>query len=355
MVVLVSQEDVLRVLRRVVDPELRVDVVSLGMIKDLRVEDGRVSFTFELTTPACPLREDLVRAVREAVESIPGVNGVDVRVSARVRQWAPPGKAPIPGVRNVFAIASGKGGVGKTTVAVNLAMALARMGAGVGILDADIYGPTVPRMVRVVRRPETRPDNKIVPAETELGVKVMSFGFMVPEDAPVIWRGPLVGKAVTEMLGSVVWGELDYLVVDLPPGTGDAALSLAQTIPLTGVVIVTTPQDAALKIAVKALNMFRSLKVEVLGVVENMSYFVCPNCGERVDIFGHGGARAACERLGVDFLGEVPLIPEIRKYGDFGRPIVMAEPDSHASRAFMEIASRIAGKISVLTMRKGEG
>ncbi len=344
----------MRVLRQVIDPELKVDVVSLGMIKDLRVEDGRVSFTFELTTPACPLREDFVRSVKEAVESIPGVNGVDVKVSAKVRQWAPPGKAPIPGVRNVFAVASGKGGVGKTTIAVNLAMALAKMGARVGILDADIYGPTVPRMVKTVSSPETREGNKLVPAEAELGVKVMSFGFMVPEDAPVIWRGPLVGKAVTEMLGSVLWGELDYLVVDLPPGTGDAALSLAQTIPLTGVVIVTTPQDAALNIAIKALNMFRSLKVEVLGVVENMSYFLCPNCGERVDVFGHGGAREACKRIGVEFLGEIPLIPEIRKYGDMGRPIVVAEPESPASRAFMEIGSRIAGKISVLTMRGGE-
>jgi len=352
---LVSEREVLQALRGVVDPELGVDVVSLGMIKEVRVDEvGNVSFTLELTTPACPLREELTKMAREAVSKIPGVKGVNIKVSAKVKSSIPSKGTSMPGVKNVFAVASGKGGVGKSTVAVNIALALAGMGASVGLLDADIYGPTIPKMLEVLRSPRPAGEDKIVPAESHLGVKVMSLGLLVPEEAPVIWRGPLVSKAVSQMLSDVEWGELDYLVVDLPPGTGDASLTLAQTIPLTGVVIVTTPQDAALRIAVKALNMFRKLNVKIIGIVENMSYFVCPNCGKRTDIFGHGGAAEACQRLEVTFLGEIPLTPEIRVHGDSGKPVVLAEPNSPAAKAFKEIASKIAGRISVLAARKDE-
>lgn len=349
---MVSERDVLEALRGVVDPELGRDLVSLGMIKDLRVsEDGLVSFTLELTTPACPMRRELEKMAREAVERVPGVKEVRVKVSAKV--MAAPAPKSIPGIKNAVAVASGKGGVGKSTVAVNLALALASTRASVGLLDADVYGPTIPKMLDVIRPPMPA-GGGLEPGLSYMGVKVMSFGLLVSEETPIIWRGPLVGKAVEEMITQVNWGELDYLIVDLPPGTGDAPLSLAQAIPITGVVIVTTPQDAALRIAVKALNMFRKMKVEVIGIVENMSYFICPYCGSRTDVFGHGGAALACKELGVPFLGEIPLAPEIREHGDTGRPIVMSDPDSPASKAFIEFAEKVAGRLSVIARKMQE-
>ncbi|MEM3066800.1 MAG: Mrp/NBP35 family ATP-binding protein, partial [Nitrososphaerota archaeon] len=288
-----TKEEVVQTLKNVVDPELGIDVVSLGMVKGVSVEGDAVEVTLELTTPACPFRAQLKEHVEKALKTLPGVSAVKVNVVARVMPSRVREKI-LPGVKNIIAIASGKGGVGKSTVTVNVGLALTELGASVGILDADIYGPTIPRILNV-KVGLVGADDKIAPAISYNGVKVMSIGFLLQEDEPVIWRGPLVANAIKQFLTEVEWGELDYLIVDLPPGTGDASLTLAQSIPLTGVVIVSTPQDAALKIATKALNMFRKLNVDIIGIIENMSYFVCPNCGHVSEIFGRGGVKVACE------------------------------------------------------------
>jgi ATP-binding protein involved in chromosome partitioning len=345
----VSEADVLAALSRIQDPDLRRDIVSLGFIKDLAIDHGRVSFKIELTTPACPVKGEMERQAREYVGALPGVERVDLAMTSSVRATAPAGPL-LPEVRNVVAVASGKGGVGKSTVAANLAIALAQTGATVGLLDADIYGPSVPGLMGVRGRlevKETPEGPKMVPPEAH-GVKVMSLGFLLDDPSqPVIWRGPMVGSGVRQLLGDTEWGALDYLLVDMPPGTGDATLTLAQSIPLSGVVVVSQPQDVSLAIAVKALRAFQSLKVRVLGVLENMSYFLCDECGKRHEIFSHGGARQKAEELEVPFLGEIPLAGDIREASDAGTPIVALRPDSPQAQAFAEIARSLAAQVSI--------
>jgi len=318
----------------------------------LKVSGGRVEFTVMLTTPACPLRSRIERECKAAVGALPGVADIAIKFDSnvvrdpRLGRGDPRGR-PLP-FRNTIAVASGKGGVGKTTCAVNLAIALHRLGATVGLLDADIYGPNVPMMMGAEGRPRIKGE-RILPLEA-YGLKLMSMGFLVKPDQPVVWRGPMLHKALEQFLGDVDWGDLDYLVIDLPPGTGDVQLSLAQVVPLTGSVIVTTPQDVALADVRKGIAAFNQLEVPILGVIENMSFFVCSHCGERTDIFSHGGGRRAAEELGIPFLGEVALDPAIRAGGDDGQPIVAVAHHSPQAQAFMDIAGALAAKISVLNM-----
>ena len=346
-----TEADVLKALAGVKDPELGKDVVSLRMVDGVTVDGSRVTFTLNLTTPACPLRTRLEESAKAAVAAVPGVREVVMNTASNVfatRDYA--GAEMLQGVKNIIAVASGKGGVGKSTVAVNLAVALSASGAKVGILDADVYGPNIPLMMGVKAAPEVR-DEKIVPPEA-YGVKVASLGFFYSEETPVIWRGPLVAGAVRQLLTQVDWGELDYLVCDLPPGTGDSSLTLAQTVPLGGVLIVTTPQDAALNIAAKALAMFKRLDVPILGVVENMSYFVCPHCGEKTYIFSSGGGKKIARERDVEFLGEIPLGLAIREQSDKGEPIVASAPNSPESLIYKELAFRVAGMISIVAFTK---
>jgi len=348
-----TNQQVLEALSTIQDPDLGRDVVALGMIKDLAVDPaGRVSFTFELTTPACPVRDRFKSQAQDAVMALGGVSAVDVRMTANVRPafMRPKPSEILPGVKQTIAIASGKGGVGKSTVAVNLAAALRKSGAAVGLLDADIYGPSVPAMTGSRTTPE-QSNGLLMPIDAH-GLKVMSFGQIYPGDQPTIYRGPMVGKAIEAMMTQVDWGRLDYLVIDLPPGTGDASLTLAQAVPLTGVAIVCTPQDVAIEIAVKALQMFRKLNVTPLGLIENMSWYVCPECGHRHDIFGHGGAEAAARKLGVPFLGAIPLEESIREDADAGTPVVISRPDSAGAKAFTEIASQVAARTSIQSFRQ---
>lgn len=346
-----TEADVLKALAGVKDPELGRDIVSLHMVEGVKVEGGRVTFVLNLTTPACPLRTRLEESARSAVEGIPGVKQVEMKTGSVVFATRDYSDAEmLMGVKNIIAVASGKGGVGKSTIAVNLAVALAASGAKVGILDADVYGPNIPLMMGIKAPPEVR-DERVIPPVAH-GAKVASLGFFYNEETPVIWRGPLVAGAVRQLLTQVEWGELDYLVVDLPPGTGDSALTLAQTVPLGGVLIVTTPQDAALNIAAKALAMFRRLNVPILGVVENMSYFVCPHCGEKSYIFSKGGGRKIAAERDVDFLGEIPLGIAVREHSDAGTPIVAAMPDSRESLVYKELAFRVAGMVSIVAFSK---
>jgi ATP-binding protein involved in chromosome partitioning len=343
-----SEQQVLAALRRVVDPEKGKDIVSLGMVTGLQLREGHVGFALEVEPERGPKLEPLRRAAEKAVEALPGVLSVTAVLTAQRPSEKPqpqpqraPAKPLVPGVRAIIAVASGKGGVGKSTVAVNLALAFAALGLKVGLLDADIYGPSMPRMLGITGRPQSR-DGKLMQPMGNYGIKCMSMGFLVAEDTPMIWRGPMVMSAIQQMLRDVEWGELDLMVVDLPPGTGDAQLTMAQQVPLSGAVIVSTPQDIALLDARKGLNMFRRVDVPVLGIVENMSYFRCPHCGERSDIFSHGGARREAERLGVAFLGEVPLDIVIRETSDEGRPIVVSHPQSDHAQTFLAIAGRLA-------------
>jgi len=392
----VTEQQVLDALKAVQDTEQGRDIVSLGMVTGLSVQEGRVSFAIEVDPARGPKLEGLRQEAQKAVEALPGIAGVTAALTAHSARGAaqPASAAPaprplggkpaagsrtggtaphshghshghshapqqpapqsasqaakplVPGVRAIIAVASGKGGVGKSTTSVNLALALAAIGRKVGLLDADIYGPSLPRMMGITGKPTTTPDGKTLKPMENYGVKCMSMGFMVAEDTPMIWRGPMVMSALEQMLRDVEWGDLDVLVVDMPPGTGDAQLTMAQRVPLAGAVIVSTPQDIALLDARKGLNMFRKVDVPVFGVIENMSYFLCPHCGERSDIFSHGGARKEAERMGVDFLGEIPLDIAIRETSDSGKPIVVSQPSSPHAAAYRAIAEAVWAKLS---------
>ncbi len=345
----VTAEKVLAALSEVIDPELKQDLVSLDMIKDMKIDGDTVHFKIQLTTPACPLQSHIEASARKAVEAVPGVSKVDIEFSANVPSDRRIADKGIKTLRNTIAVASGKGGVGKTTVAVNIAVALAKSGAKVGLLDADIYGPNVPTMMGLEEMP-TPQGGKMIPAES-YGVKVMSIGFLVPPDQPIIWRGPMLHSAIQQFINDVAWGDLDYLIVDLPPGTGDAQLSLAQSVPLSGGVIVTLPQNVSLEDARRGLEMFRTMDIPVLGVVENMSYLELPD-GQRVDVFGHGGGKKLAGETGVDLIGEIPMDAIVRESGDAGKPIVLDRPESAAAEALVAIAEKIAAKISLLAMEK---
>jgi ATP-binding protein involved in chromosome partitioning len=347
-----TEQDVLNALSKVKEPELGRDLVSLNMIKDIAVDGGQVSFTIVLTTPACPLTEVIEKQAREAVLKVRGVSDVSIKWESNVpSDGRMMGQMNLP-LRNTIAISSGKGGVGKTTIAANLAVALAQTGATVGLMDADIYGPNIPMMLGVDHIPSPR-DGRITPA-LAYGLRIMSMGFLVPADQPVIWRGPMIHSAIRQFFTDVDWGELDYMVIDLPPGTGDAQLTLAQSVPLTGAVIVTTPQDVALGDSIKGLAMFRQLQVPIIGIVENMGTFVCPNCGHPTDIFGTGGGARMAARLGVPFLGSVPIDPRVRDGGDNGKPIVSLDPDGPAGAAMRQIARDVAARVSVLNLGEGD-
>lgn len=349
MPVKVTEEAVMDALSKVQEPELHRDLVSLGMIRDLKIEDNKVSFTIMLTTPACPLKTKIESEARAAVQTIPNVSSVEIKMSSDVpHDGQSRGLLNTP-IRNAIAIASGKGGVGKTTVAVNLAVVLAKSGAQVGLLDADIYGPNVPMMIGLDHLPPPK-DNKIIPP-VAFGVKVMSIGFLVRPGQPLIWRGPMLHSAIRQFLTEVAWGELDYLIIDLPPGTGDAPLSLAQSLPLSGGVIVTLPQQVSLEDARRGLEMFRELNVPIFGVIENMSYMEMPD-GGHLEVFGSGGGQRLAHQSGVPFLGSIPLDPAVAKGGDQGIPVVVHSPDSSVAKSLTEIAQLVAAKASVAAMQQ---
>ncbi len=347
----VTPSAILDALRPIVDPDFHKSIVDLGFVKNIQIDGGNVSFAIELTTPACPVKAEFEKAARERVVALDGVENVAVTMTSNTRGRDLSSGAPqseiLPGVRNTIAVASGKGGVGKSTTAVNLALALREAGAAVGVMDADVYGPSLPLLTGVTGRPRTV-NQRILPHEG-YGLKLMSIGFLVNKDSPVIWRGPMVHGLVSQFLSDVEWGELDYLVIDMPPGTGDAALTLTQKAPLSGAVIVTTANELALIDARKGLKMFEKVQVPVLGIVENMSYFTPPDLPDRrYHLFGEGGAQRAADELAVDFLGEVPFDPRIVEGGDAGRPILVDAPDSEAARSFGEIAEKIVRKLAVL-------
>ncbi len=353
----VTREQVLEALESLIDPDLGTSVVQAGFVKNLEIREGRVSFDLELTTPACPLKSQFQKRAQELVGGLEGVKSVEVRLTSRVRQAQQASQKPLlPGVKLMVAVASGKGGVGKSTVAANLAVALAGTGAATGLVDVDVYGPSAQIMFGIPKgaRPEVNADQKLIPLQSQ-GVKIMSMAFLARDDTPILWRGPLVAKLVQDFLAHVEWGELDYLVVDLPPGTGDAQLTLCQSAPLSGAVIVTTPQDVSLVDARKGLELFRKVNVPVLGIVENMSYFLCPHCGKRTEIFRHGGGEKVARQLGVAFLGEIPLDAEVAVSGDEGIPIVAKNPDSPVSRAYRDLAGEVARQLSILSQgREGK-
>ena len=347
-----SEATVLEALRGVRDPDLQRDIVTLNFVKDLTIRGRDVSFTIELTTPACPVRDELKAAsVRAVRESIADVGAVTVEMASKVTQHDSSQKAAIlPGVKNTIAVASGKGGVGKSTVAVNIAVALARDGARVGLVDADVYGPSIPLMMGITGRPQVH-KQRLLPMEN-WGVRVMSIGFLVDPMQAVIWRGPMASGAIKQFLTDVEWGDLDYLIFDMPPGTGDIQLTLVQTIPLTGAVIVTTPQDISLADARKGFKMFEKVNVPILGIIENMSYYVCTHCGHREDIFDNGGGRSAAEELGVPFLGEIPIYTNIRVGGDRGKPIALDESAPEQQKIFAAVARNMAAQVSIRNDRQ---
>ncbi len=348
-----TEAAVLDVLRQVQEPELGGDLVTRNMVKDLRIDGAAVAFTIELTTPACPLKDEIEADVRTKMAPL-GVSSIDINWSAMVRRAAPSQPQQlVPGVKNIIAVASGKGGVGKSTVSVNLAVALAQSGASVGLLDADITGPNIPMMLGVDGQPKASENNRITPLERH-GVKVISIQFFVPEGQPIVWRGPLVGGAIQQFLRDVEWGDLDYLVIDLPPGTSDAQLTLAQAVPISGTVLVTTPQEVALADVSKALAMLKRMSVPVIGVVENMAGFICSHCGEVTEIFGRGGGERFAQQHGLEFLGSVPLDVTVRQGGDVGVPAVAQREPGPAAQALSHLAQIVAARMSVRAAGRDE-
>ena len=348
----VEQRAVLEALKVVRDPDLQRDIVSLGFVKDLRIDGDRVAFTIELTTPACPVKDQMRDQARAAVQQLPGVTSVDVKLSARVREavGGDGGRLPLEGVKNVIAVGAGKGGVGKTTLSVNLAIALARSGSRVGLIDGDIYGPNVPIMLGIKTQLATD-GQKIIPAE-KYGLQVISMGFLTEDDAPIIWRGPMLHSALQQFFREVRWLNLDYLVIDMPPGTGDVALSLGQTVPVAGAVVVTTPQQVSLADSRRAVAMYKKLNIPTLGIIENMSYFICPGCEKESDIFGTGGGEKMAASMGIPFLGRIPLYQPIREGGDSGVPLMIAEPEAPAARAIMLAAEQMAAQVSIASYNR---
>ncbi len=346
----VTKEQVLSALSQIQDPDLHKDIVSLGFIPEESIDigNGRIAVKIVLTTPACPVREEMKAQAEELLLALPGIESVDVEMDATVRSTgAPEGPKAVPGVRNIIAVASNKGGVGKSTVAVNLALSLRRYGAEVGLLDADLTGPNIPTMLGVPAGIQADTGLGIV---ERYGIRAASLGFVLKRGLPVVWRGPMIGSGVRQLLHDLPWsdgGDLDYLILDLPPGTSDASMSAATEAPIAGAVVVTTPNAVSVEDATKAVAMFEKMKVPVFGLVENMSYFTCPHCGERTDVFGTGGAEAMADELGIDFLGAIPLLNEVRAASDSGIPIVESDPDSSVSESFGVIAQRIAAKTSV--------
>lgn len=329
------------------DPDLGKDIVALGFVKGLTIDEGRVGFSIELTTPACPVKDRLRDQAHAAVAALAGVTAVDITMTASVRSVTAPehGRPPLPGVKNVIAVGAGKGGVGKTTVAVNLAVALSQRGSRVGILDGDIYGPNVPIMFGLQAQ-LTTDGQKIAPAE-KFGIQIVSMGFLTSDETPVVWRGPMLHSAIQQFFREVAWRDLDYLIVDMPPGTGDVALSLSQTVPVAGAIVVTTPQQVSLADTRRAIRMYQKLNIPTLGLVENMSFFECPSCHTESDIFGSGGGETMATELDVSFLGRLPIYRPIRVGSDQGIPLVIAEPESAATRAFVEVAERTAARVSI--------
>jgi ATP-binding protein involved in chromosome partitioning len=349
----VEQARVLDALKVVQDPDLHRDIVSLGFIKDLNISGGKVGFTIELTTPACPVKDQMRDQARAAVLALPGVTDVNVTMSASVRTTGIGGegpRAPLPGVKNIIAVGAGKGGVGKTTVAVNLAIALSKAGSRVGIIDGDIYGPNVPIMLGM-KTQLTTDGQKILPAE-KFGLQVISMGFMTGDDAPIIWRGPMLHGALQQFFREVRWVDLDYLVIDMPPGTGDVALSLSQTVPVAGAIVVTTPQQVSLADSRRAAAMYKKLNIPTLGIVENMSYFVCPSCSHESDIFGKRGGEKMAQELGVPFLGSIPIYQPIREGSDAGVPLLISEPDAPAAKSIVDVAARAAAQVSIAAYKQ---
>lgn len=347
----VTEEIVLSALKRIIDPDLRKDIVTLGFIKDLAIVGGDVSFRIVLTTPACPVKEEMESQASALVGGLDGVTAVKVTMDAEVPQGRGIAQnVAIPGVKNIIAVSSGKGGVGKSTVAVNLAVSLSANGASVGIMDSDVYGPNIPMMLGSNLDQPAVENGKLRPIEAH-GIKMISMAVLVPPDKPMILRGPMLHGIVKQFLSDVNWGDLDYLIVDMPPGTGDVQLSLAQLVPVQGAVLVTTPQEVSLLDVRRAVKMFETVNVPVLGVIENMSYFVAPDTGNRYEIFGKGGGRKLCEEYGLNFLGEVPMGIEVREGGDIGVPVVVSNPDSPQSAAFRSVAEEVARQISIEAMK----
>jgi ATP-binding protein involved in chromosome partitioning len=341
-----SEAAVLDALRAVKDPDLHKDIVALNFVKSVKIDGTHVALVIELTTPACPVK-DLMRDQARACVLAIGATVVDIEMTAQVRNAgrAENNTAPVAGVKNIIAVGAGKGGVGKTTAAVNLAMALAKFGSKVAIIDGDLYGPNIPMMLGLSAELHTD-DGKIVPAE-RYGIQVVSMAFLTPDDAPVIWRGPMLHGAIQQFFREVKWTNIDYLIIDMPPGTGDVALSLSQSVPVAGAVVISTPQNVALADTKRAVAMYRKLNIPVIGILENMSHFICPDCGRESDLFGKGGAEALALQMNVPFMGAVPLYEPVRRGGDNGVPIVMAEPESPAAKAFMAAAERVAQQVSI--------